>query len=138
MLEWRIVMKKSLLILISCFTLFSYSPVKAETVTKNDVQLRDDLIYILLVPLIYKEIEKQYGKPKQFYGGNILQIKKLEQGSRYFDVTVQVTTFEGAHNPPNDLVTITFSNYRYPSWKAIDFKSRRLKPNEVSKSKHPL
>lgn len=123
-------MKKGISILLSCFTLFSYSPVQAETVTKNDVQLRDDLIYILLVPLIYKVIEKQYGKPKQFYCGNLIQIKKLEQGSYYFDVTVQVTTFEGAHNPPNDLVTITFSNYRSPDWRTIDFKNKRLKPNE--------
>lgn len=116
---------------IDClFISISYSPVQSETVTKNDAQLRDDLIYILLVPLIYKEIEKQYGKPKQFYCGNILQIKKLEQGSRYFDVTVQVTTFEGAHNLPNDLVTITFSNHHSSDWRTVDFKSRRLKPNE--------
>ncbi|WP_052427490.1 DUF3888 domain-containing protein [Neobacillus niacini] len=129
-------MKKSLLIMIAFLTLFSYSPVQAETVTNNDVQLRDDLIYILLTPLINKEIEKHYGKPKQFYNKKILQIKKLEQGSYYFDVTVQVTTFEGAHNPPNDLVTITFSNHRYPGWRAIDFKSRRLKPNE-DQYRHP-
>jgi hypothetical protein len=123
-------MKKSLVILIAFLTLFSLSPVQAETVTKNDVQLRDDLIYILLVPVIYKEIEKQYDKPKQFYCGNILKIKRLEQGSNYFDATVQVTTFEGPHNPPNDLVTITFSNYHSPDWRAVDFKSRRLKPSE--------
>lgn len=123
-------MKKSLLILISCFTLFSYSPVQAETVTKNDIQLRDDLIYILLVPLINKEIEKQYGELKQYYCGKIIQVRKLEQGSYYFDVTVQVTTFEGAHNPPSDLVTITFSNHHSSEWQVIDFKSRRLKPNE--------
>jgi hypothetical protein len=123
-------MKKSLLLLIACFTLFSYSPVQAETVTKKDVQLRDDLILNLLFPLISKEIEKHYGQPKQFYNQQILQIKKLEEGSYYFKVTVQVTTFEGPHNPPNDLVTITFSNDRTPSWRAIDFKSRRLKPNE--------
>src|SRR6478735_3003446 len=101
-------MKKSLLILIAFLTLFSYSPVQAETITKNDVQLRDDLIYILLVPLIYKEIEKQYSEPKQFYNQRILKIKKLREGSYLFNVTVQVTTFEGAHNPPYDLVTITF------------------------------
>jgi hypothetical protein len=124
-------MKKSLLILIACFTFFSYSPVKAETITKNDVQLRDDVILNLLFPLISKEIEKHYGQPKQYYNQKILQIKKVREGSFWFDVTVQVTTFEGAHNPPYDLVTITFSNYRpSPSWRAIDFKSRRLKPNE--------
>ena len=123
-------MKKGLLILIAFLTLFSYSPVQAETVTENDVQLRDDLIYILLVPFIYKEIEKHYGEPKQFYNQRILKIKKLREGSYLFNVTVQVTTFEGAHNPPYDLVTITFSNKVSEDWRAIDFKSRRLRPNE--------
>ncbi|MFJ8235401.1 DUF3888 domain-containing protein [Ureibacillus sp. NPDC094379] len=123
-------MKKGLLILIAFLTLFSYYPVQAETITENDVQLRDDLIYILLVPFIYKEIEKHYGEPKQFYNQRILKIKKLREGSYLFNVTVQVTTFEGAHNPPYDLVTITFSNEDSEDWRAIDFKSRRLKPNE--------
>lgn len=124
-------MKKSLVILIACLSLFSCSPVQAETVTKNVVQLRDDMILSLLFPLISKEIEKYYGQPKQYYNQQILQIKRVREGSFWFDVTVQVTTFEGAHNPPNDLVTITFSNYRpSPNWQAVDFKSRRLLPNE--------
>ena len=131
-------MKKSLLILIACLTLFSYSPVKAETITKNDVQLRDELILSLLFPLIDKEIEKHFGKPKLYYCQQILQIKKLEQGSYYFDVTVQVTTFEGAHNQPYDLVTIEFSHFRSPVWRTVNFKSRRLKPNEITKCRHPL
>lgn len=119
-----------MLILIACLTLFSYSPAKAETVTKNDVQLRDDVILALLFPFIDKEIEKHYGEPKQYYNEGILQIKKLREGSYWFNVTVQVTTFEGAHNPPYDLVTITFSNTGSEDWHAIDFKSRRLKANE--------
>jgi hypothetical protein len=45
-------MKKSLLIPIACLTLFSNPPVKAETVTENDIQLRDDVIFIMLYPLI--------------------------------------------------------------------------------------
>jgi len=48
------------------------------------------------------------------------------------NVTVQLTTFEGAHNPPYDLVTITFSNKCSTEWKAIDIKSRPLKPDEIS------
>lgn len=123
-------MKKSLLIFIACFTLCSYSPVKAESVTKNDVQLRDEVIINLLYPFIYKEIEIHFGELKHFYNQRILKIKKLREGSYLFNVTVQVTTFEGAHNPPYDLVTITFSNKDYADWRSIDFKSRRLKPNE--------
>jgi len=132
-------MKKSLLILIAFLTLFSYSPVQAETVTKKDVQLRDDLIFILLYPSIQQELEKQYGEIKQIYCGNITQIKKPPQGGSYsFNVTVQATTFEGAHNPPHDLVTITFSNEKTIEWQVIDFKRRRLKPNEITKCSHPL
>jgi Protein of unknown function (DUF3888) len=133
-------MKKSLLILIACLTLFSYSPVKAETVTKNDVQLRDDVILNLLFPSIDKALEKHFGKPKQYYCEQILQIKKKVEHKTYsyFNVTVQVTTFEGAHDFPYDLVTITFSNKNSMEWRAIDVKSRTLKPNEITKCRHPL
>ncbi|MDP4086122.1 MAG: DUF3888 domain-containing protein [Bacillota bacterium] len=126
-------MKNSLLILIACLTFFSYSPVQAETVTKNDLQLREDLIFIMLYPSIQQELKKQYGEIKQNYCGKILQIKKLPIGTYLFNVTVQVTTFEGAHGPPNDLVTITFSNEKSIESQAIDFKRRRLKPNEKTK-----
>ncbi len=125
-------MKKSMLILIACFTLFSYSPAKAETVTKNDVQLRDDVILNMLFPFIEKEIEKHFGEPKLYNDKRILQIKRLRDGGNTFNITVQVTTFEGAHGPPYDLVTITFSNkeHGHGEWKAIDFKNRRLNANE--------
>jgi hypothetical protein len=133
-------MKKGFLILIACFTLFSFSPIQAETITKKDIQLRDDVILDLLFPSIYKAIEENFGKPKQYYCPQILQIKeKVEHETyRYFNVTVQLTTFEGAHDFPYDLVTITFSNKNSMEWRAIDVKSRRLKPNEITKCSHPL
>ena len=126
-------MKKSLLLLIACLTLFSYSPVQAETVTGNDIQLRDDVIFIMLYPSIQKELEKQYGEIKQNQCGKIIKIEKLPTGTYIFNVTVQLITFEGAHGPPNDLVTITFSNEKSLEWHVIDFKRKRLKPNEILK-----
>ena len=45
----------------------------------------------------------------------------------YYNVTVQMKTFEGAHDFPFDLVTITFSNKNGTEWKAIDIKSRPFK-----------
>ena len=69
-------MKKSLLLLIACFTLFSFSPVQAEAITKKDIQLRDDLIFILLYPSIQQELKKQYGEIKQIQCGKIAQIKE--------------------------------------------------------------
>lgn len=131
-------MRKSFFIFIACLTLFAYSPVKAKTETINDVQLRDDVIFIMLYPSIQQELKKQYGEIKQNMCGKITQIKQLPIGSYLFNVTVQVTTFEGAHSPPHDLVTITFSNEKTIEWKAIDFKKRRLKPIEITKCRHPL
>lgn len=119
-------MKKHLPILFACLILLSCLPVRAEAANINEVQVRDDLIAYLLFPLIEKQLEKHYGELKQFYNAEVLKVKKLEPGSYDFEVTVQVTTFEGAHNPPNDLVTITFSNYHSLSWQVIDFKSRRI------------
>ncbi|MDK8643008.1 DUF3888 domain-containing protein [Niallia taxi] len=127
--------KRKLLLLMTFLTLSSYSPVQAETVTKNDVQLRDDVILDLLYPSIYKALERHFGEPKQYYFPKIIQIKQKEEQKTYsyFNITVQVTTFEGAHNPPFDLVTITFSNKNSIEWQAIDIKSRTLKSNETSK-----
>jgi hypothetical protein len=74
-------MKKSLLILITCLSLFSYSPVKAESATKNDIQMRDDLIFIMLYPSIQQELKKQYGEIKQTECGKTIRIKKLPIGN---------------------------------------------------------
>ena len=114
-------------------TLFSYSPVQAKTVTENDIQLRDDVIFIMLYPLIQQELKKQYGEITQNECDKIIKIEKLPTGTYIFNVTVQLITFEGAHGPPNDLVTITFSNEKTLDWHAIDFKRKRLKPNEIPK-----
>lgn len=126
--------KRKLLLLITFLTLFSYSSVQAEIATKNDVQLRDDVILDLLFPYIFNTLEKHFDKPKQFYCEKILQIKKKEEQKAfsYYNVTVQMKTFEGSHDSPYDLVTITFSNKNGPEWQAIDIKSRPLKPDEIS------
>lgn len=63
------------------------------------------------VPLNKKEIlnatKTFYGKPKLFYhDGGIIDITQNIRDD-YYDVTVQITTFEGAHNPPYGFDTIT-------------------------------
>ena len=126
-------MKRGFLILLSCLIFFSYSPVNAETVIENDIQLRNDVIYIMLYPFIQKELDKQYGNAPQTECDKIIKIERLPVGTYLFNVTVQSITFEDAHGPPNDLVTITFSNEKSPEWHAIDFKRKRLKENEIPK-----
>ena len=131
-------MKKLIIVAMVCLLLVPNTQVKAETVNTDGIQLRDDLIFILLYPLIQKELEKQYGEIKQNDCATITQIKKLREGSYFFDVTVQVTTFEGAHNPPNDLVTITFTNSGFDDWHVIKFDSKRLKKSDKYECKQPL
>ncbi len=126
-------MKKRLLILLSCLTFFTHSPATAETVTENDIQLRDDLIYIMFYPFIQKELDKHYGNAPQTECDKIIKIERLPVGTYLFNVTVQAVTFEGAHGPPNDLVTITFSNEKTLDWHAIDFKRKSLKEHEIPK-----
>lgn len=130
----------TLIVSIACLTLFSSSPVQAETVTKNDIRLRDDVILNLLFPSIDKTLEKHFGEPKQFYCEQILHIEKKEQYKTYsyFNVTVQVTTFEGAYDFPYDLVTITFSNKNSLEWRTINVNSKTLKPNEITKCRDSL
>ena len=74
---------------------------------------------------------KQYGESKQIECGKIIKIERLPVGTYLFNVTVQAIMFEGAHSPPNDLVTITFSNEKNLDWHVIDFKRIRLKSNEI-------
>ena len=67
-------MKKLILIIIVSLFLVPYTPVKAETITKNDIHMRDDLIFIMLYPSIQQELKKQYGEIKQNYCGKITHI----------------------------------------------------------------
>lgn len=120
-------MNKWLAILFTCTLLLSFSTVKAEAVHTDKIQLRDDLILYLMIPVIINELEKHYGEPTQYEDEKILKIKNRDG---YFEVTVQLTTFQDAHNPPNDLVTITLTNYHSTGWQTIDFKSKRLYSNK--------
>ena len=120
-------MKKFISILFTFMLLFSFLTAKAEAVNTADVQLRDDLILNIMTPLIFEAVEEHYGEPKQVENLKILKIKKRDS---FFDVTVQGTTFEGAHNPPNDLVEITFRHYQSTGWREIEFKRKWLHSNE--------
>ena len=121
----------TLAISIAFLTLFSYSHVQAKTVTENEIQLRDDVILDLLFLSTYKALEEHFGKPKQYYCEQILKIEKKVEPS-HLNVTVQLITFEGAHDFPFDLVTITFSNKNSVEWRTIDIKSKTLKPKEIT------
>lgn len=71
-------------------------------------KLYEDLLSALLFQHIDYAIENYYGKPKQFTNPKILEIKRLEKDSYYFEATIQVETFDGLKksNPSTDVITI--------------------------------
>lgn len=71
-------------------------------------ELYEDLLSALLFQHIDCAIESYYGKPKQFSNPKILEIKRLEKGSYYFEATIQVETFdvEQKSNHSTDIITI--------------------------------
>ncbi|HDR7676924.1 MULTISPECIES: DUF3888 domain-containing protein [Bacillus cereus group] len=94
--------------------------------------LKEVLINLLLEP-ISKEVENYYKEPKLWYRGfeKILEIKTDKTNSIFY-VTVQIQTFEGAHNPPYGEDTITF-RIKGNDVKTIHYKHRDIPEEELKK-----
>lgn len=86
-----------------------------------DYQLISDTLITTLFPSIDKEIVHYYGYLKQYENPKILSITRADEGSFDFNVTVQVTTFEHAHDPPLGTETMTFTISPF-GIKTINFK----------------
>lgn len=86
------------------------SPVESDT---REVLYRDFLL-TMLSPYIHQAIFDHYGEHRSFglYQAKFRDIKRLcDKGQFYFEATVVVETWTGAHNPPYGLETITLTNY---------------------------
>ncbi|PFD34855.1 hypothetical protein CN957_06860 [Bacillus cereus] len=96
--------------------------------------LKEVLINFLLEP-ISKEVNSYYKEPKLWVRGfeKILKIEK-DEANYIFYVTVQVQTFEGAHNPPYGEDTITF-RIKGNDIKTINYKHRDILEEEFKKIK---
>lgn len=93
--------------------------------------LKETLIERLVGP-ISKALDTYY-EPKLWVRGSekILKIEKDKQHFSFY-VTVQVQTFEGAHNPPYGEETITFK-IRGSQIKVINYKHRDIPEKEWTK-----
>jgi hypothetical protein len=78
------------------------------TICLEQKELYKNSIFSLTYPYISKAIDNYYGVPKQFGldDAKILSIKRPTERFE-FDITIQVITFTGAHNPPRGIETIT-------------------------------
>ncbi|PEJ49908.1 DUF3888 domain-containing protein [Bacillus wiedmannii] len=96
--------------------------------------LKEVVINLLLEP-ISKEVEKYYKEPKLWFRGSekIVEITK-DEANYIFYVTVQIQTFEGAHNPPYGEDTITF-RIKGNEIKPIQYKHRNIPEEDLKKLK---
>jgi hypothetical protein len=106
----------------------SENPQESITAISNIVESREmlleDFSLFFLYPYIQDALIDYYGGPKQYWQDKIIDIRRVEINYRNFiEVTVQVETFEGAHNPPYGKDTITFRTKEYSTaLKMIGFK----------------
>ncbi|PFM90699.1 hypothetical protein COD05_18510 [Bacillus cereus] len=96
-------------------------------------QFLKEVVMNLLLEPISKEVENYYKEPKLWDRGSekILEIKKDEVNSIFY-VTVQIQTFEGAHNPPYGEDTIIF-RIKGNDVKTIHYKHRDISEEELKK-----
>lgn len=76
---------------------------------ENKEKLYEDFLTILLAPHLDDAIESYYGKSKKYNDVKVVDIKRVEKESYYFDVTFQVKTFEDSSKPIG-IETITIRN----------------------------
>ncbi|MPW26812.1 DUF3888 domain-containing protein [Alkalibaculum sp. M08DMB] len=62
------------------------------------------------------------------FDAKIINIERLEDGSYYFKTTVQLMTFEGPHNPPYGLETLTIVQ-AMSGTRVVDFNHKPYKYN---------
>ncbi|WP_141548554.1 DUF3888 domain-containing protein [Bacillus wiedmannii] len=94
-----------------------------------------EVVMNLLIEPISKEVEKYYKEPKLWDRGSekIVEITKDEANDILY-VTVQIQTFEGAHNPPYGEDTITF-RIKGNEIKPIQYKHRNIPEEDLKKLK---
>jgi hypothetical protein len=103
-------------VLTTFFSVFTpLHTISAETVPHPKLHLQSscDVFRDAFVSSLFKPIGsvlRQYKDERQFMVDNVAEVKRLEQGQYYWEATLKVTTFEGAHNPPYQHYNITFTN----------------------------
>lgn len=121
-------MKKKLAIIIIFFFGLLISGIvingTLETPKENyDEDVINDIMLSMLMPYISEAVYDYYGEPKQYAlnDAKIILAERLPIGQFYFEIIIQVISFEGAHNPSYGLETITIRK-DYSGINVINFK----------------
>jgi hypothetical protein len=85
---------------------------------KGRAEYLERILLLMLRPSIQETLKKYYGKFKQYGESKIIYIKPVDLKQ---EIQIQLSTFEGPHNPPYGLDTITLYLER-ARVEIIDFK----------------
>lgn len=124
-------MKNFLVIIMICFiSLVPITFVQAETEKTRYEMLLEDIIFTFLYPLEDKAIKDYFGDIRQSTFCKFIEVKRKPNMGYAYEITYQFQTFEGAHNPPYHLFTLTVENETLTKWIIKDVKVRKLAENE--------
>jgi hypothetical protein len=105
-MKWGFILKKTKLIIITLCFWVVFAPVNANAKESRE-QLLESVLLNRYYPILRQTAESQ------FECENVITLKRLGKEYEYapqFEVKVQLLTFEGAHNPPHDIVTVTIKD----------------------------
>jgi hypothetical protein len=106
-------MKRKILFVFLVVFFTIVAPIHANPQNQNNVELHCNVLKDAFVWSLLGSIGKvlvRYKDERQFMVDKMLEIKRLDLGQYYWETTLRVTTFSGAHNPPYHHYTITFTN----------------------------
>lgn len=105
--------KYVLIMLVVLTFVYNVMPSDLKVIYSDNEESREklyrDFLITQLSPYITQAITDYYGYPKSYglFNAKVLNIKRLEKGTYYFEIQIQVISFEGPHNPPYGVETVT-------------------------------
>lgn len=100
-------MKKICVVIIMLCSVFFFSP--SDSFAKES---REQLLESALSNRYYSVIRQV--TEDQYECASVINVKRLGKNDEFvprFEITLQFLTFQGAHNPPNDKVTLTLEDH---------------------------
>jgi len=122
---------------------FVHADVNRPVTKPTRENILEDALIDLMDTQMTQAAEKYYGvkqsKGVRFQCRRVVSIKKIDgPGSMMFEAKIEGMTFFGAHNPPNDIFTVTIrDDYHTNGWEMKSFKVRKLKSHEVYECRDP-
>ncbi|MFC0561479.1 DUF3888 domain-containing protein [Halalkalibacter alkalisediminis] len=107
------------------------TPVQAEEDNTRYEMLLEDVIYTFFYPLEKKATNEYFGEFKQSMFCKFVDVKRKPNMGYAYEITYQFKTFEGAHNPPFYLFTMTVENEELTNWVIKEVQVKKLNGEKV-------